>query len=116
LLRWSESNPVAITLLGWLLISVLRPVTPIGFVGLVTTLAVIHTGDWTARERLVIGVSFTGYFVVGSLLIWPLCGESLFTRYAVGAPIALIAGSLLFLAQKRRTDAQNPSVWAIVAV
>jgi hypothetical protein len=116
LLRWSESNPVAIALLGWLLISVLRPVTPIGFVGLVTTLAVIHTGDWTARERLVIGVFFIGYFVVGSLLIWPLCGESLFTRYAVGAPIALIAGSLLFLAQKRRTDAQNPSVWAMVAV
>jgi hypothetical protein len=116
LFRWAESHVVTVTLLGWLLISALRPVTAIGFVGLVTTLAVLHASDWTARERFAIGFAFTGYFIVGSLLIWPHCGESIFARYVVGAPIALIGGALLFLAQKRRTGAQYSFAWAMLAV
>jgi hypothetical protein len=116
LLQWAESHVVIATLLGWLLLSAFRPVTAIGFVGLVTTLAVLHATTWTSRERLAIGLFFPSYFIVGSLWILPHLGERIFTRYLVGAPIALIGGALLFLAQKRRAGANYSFAWAMLAV
>lgn len=116
LLRWTEAHWVTVTLLAWLLISAARPLSAIGFVGLVTTLAVLEAGKWTARGRLAIGLGFAAYFFLGSLYLWPHIGERVAARYLVGAPMALAGATLLFWAKKRRTGSHDFFAWAMLAV
>ncbi len=116
LLMWAESHVVTVALLAWLLFSAVRPVNAVGLAGLVTTIALLRSSEWTARKRFVVGTAFAVYFIAGNLLLWPRVGESLIARYIVGAPIVLIAGLILFLGQNHRSRAYNSFAVAMLAM
>lgn len=114
LIEWLKDNVAPSVSLLYLLSTVFHPVTTLGLVGIVMIGAVAYSSAWPLRWRVVVGAVFTAYLVLGSAVLWPLLGENIASRYAVGAPLAVAGTAFLIVLEYRYSRSGNPIRYAAI--
>ena len=98
-LAWIEEHLAGCIIVGYFLVTIIRPWDTLGLLGITMLAAYMVVGRWPLRVcAITLGV-FAAYFMFGSWYLWPMLGERMAARYVVGLPVAgvgIVAWALLY--------------------